>query len=189
MSYQEIACLVLKTSVLPMDGTTNAYGTSNSTNTIFTWTNINLRTLLGDMFDKYDRFMLLLQHISNSIPIGTNAIQGTASDDRAILINMSGLLFLNSNFNQKFQSNTGSVIVCPYLFSQSGAACILYNNFAISSFSKQNDVVNISIYYTKTNTELAPSTTNAFGHVAFFFNIVGLEEYRVKDVMNTRLLK
>ena len=34
MSYQEIACLVLKTTVLPMDGTTNAYGTSNSTNTI-----------------------------------------------------------------------------------------------------------------------------------------------------------
>ena len=111
MSYQEIACLVLKTSVLPMDGTTNAYGTSNTMNTSFTWTNINFRTLLGDMFDKYDRFMLLLQHISNSIPIGTNAIQGTALDDRAILINMSGLSFLNSNYNQKFQSNTGSVIV------------------------------------------------------------------------------
>ena len=56
MSYQDIACLVLKTNVLPMDGTTNAYGTSNSINTIFTWTNIYLRTLLDDMFDKYDRF-------------------------------------------------------------------------------------------------------------------------------------
>ena len=187
MSYQDITCLVLKTNVLPMDGSTNAYGTSNAMNTSFTWTNINLRTLLGDMFDKYDRFMLLLQHISNSIP--TTANQGTAADDRAVLINMSGLSFLNSNYNQKFQSNTGSIIVCSYLFSSGGAACILYDNFAISSFSKQNDVVNISIYYTKTNTELAPSTTNAFGHVAFFFNIVGLEEYRVKDVMNNRLLK
>ena len=27
---QEIACLVLKTNVLPMNGTTNDYGTSNS---------------------------------------------------------------------------------------------------------------------------------------------------------------
>ena len=128
MSYQDIACLVLKTNVLPMNGSTNAYGTLNAMNTSFTWTNINLRTLLGDMFDKYDRFMLLLQHISNSIPA---AAQGTAADDRAVLINMSGLSFLNSNYNQKFQSNTGSIIVCPYLFSQSGAACILYNNFAI----------------------------------------------------------
>ena len=130
MSYQDIACLVLKTNVLPMDGTTNAYGTSNAMNTSFTWTNINLRTLLGDMFDKYDRFMLLLQHISNTVPLVSN--QGTTADDRAVLINMSGLSFLNSNYNQKFQSNTGSVIVCPYLFSAAGAACILYNNFAIS---------------------------------------------------------
>ena len=57
MSYQDIACLVLKTNVLPMDGSTNAYGTSNSINTIFTWTNINFRTLfvicLINMIDFY----------------------------------------------------------------------------------------------------------------------------------------
>ena len=50
MSYQEIACLVLKTNVLTTDGTTNAYGTGNSKLSSFTWTNINLRILLGDMF-------------------------------------------------------------------------------------------------------------------------------------------
>ena len=111
MSYQDIACLVLKTNVLPMDGTTNAYGTLNSINTIFTWTNINLRTLLGDMFDKYDRFLLLLQNISNASPTAT---PGTAVDDRAFLINMSGLSFINSNYVQKFQSNTGSVFICSY---------------------------------------------------------------------------
>jgi len=146
MSYQDIACLVLKTNVLPMDGTTNAYGTSNTINTIFTWTNINLRTLLGDMFDKYDRFMLLLQHISNSIPV---AAQGTAADDRAVLINMSGLLFLNSNYNQKFQSNTGSVIICPYIVTGTNAQSQLYNNFAVATFIKQNDIVNITINYTR----------------------------------------
>jgi hypothetical protein len=65
MSYQEIACLVLKPSVLPSNETTNLYDTGNSTLSSFTWTNINLRILLGDMFDKYDRFMLLLQNISH----------------------------------------------------------------------------------------------------------------------------
>ena len=65
MSYQEIACLVLKTNVLPRNGTTNACGTGNSQLSSFTWTNINLRTLLGDMFDKYDRYLLLMdnQHL------------------------------------------------------------------------------------------------------------------------------
>ena len=186
MSYQDIACLVLKTNVLLMDRTTNAYGTSNSINTIFTWTNINLRTLLGDMFDKYDRFLLLLQNISNCAP---TLAPGSATNDKCFLINMSGLSFINSNYVQKFQSNTGSVIICPYIVTGTNAQSQLYNNFAVATFIKQNDIVNITINYTRIDTDAAVATTNAYGHACFIFNIVGLEEYRVKDVMNNRLLK
>ena len=92
MSYQDIACLVLKTNVLTTDGTTNEYGTGNSKLSSFTWTNINLRTLFGDMFDKYDRYLLLLQNISHAL----SATMTTVVDDRALLINMSGLSFVNS---------------------------------------------------------------------------------------------
>ena len=186
MSYRDIACLVLKTNVLPMNGTTNDYGTSNSINTIFTWTNINLRTLLGDMFEKYDRFLLLLQNISNASP---TLAPGTSTNDKCFLINMSGLSFINSNYVQKFQSNTGSVIICPYIVSGTAAQSQLYNNFAVATFIKQNDIVNIRINYTRIDTDATVATTNAYGHACFIFNIVGLEEYRVKDVMNNRLLK
>ena len=186
MSYQEIACLVLKTNVFSTNGTTNAFGSGNSTLSSFTWTNINLRTLLGDMFDKYDRFLLLLQNISNASPTAT---PGTAVDDRAFLINMSGLSFINSNYVQKFQSNTGSVIICPYIVSGTNAQRQLYNNFAVATFIKQNDIVNITINYTRIEDDAAVSTTVVYGHACFIFNIVGLEEYRVKDVMNNRLLK
>ena len=173
MSYQDIACLVLKTNVLPMDGTTNAYGTSNSMNNIFTWTNINLRTLLGDMFDKYDRFLLLLQNISNASPTAT---PGTAVDDRAFLINMSGLSFINSNYVQKFQSNTGSIIVCPYIMSGTNAQSQLYNNFAVATFIKQNDIVNITINYTRIEDDVAvASTTNAYGHACFILILLVLK--------------
>jgi len=182
MSYQEIACLVLKTNVLPTNGTTNAYGTGNSTLSSFTWTNINLRILLGDMFDKYDRFILLLQNISNAL-VGSIA----SGDDRSILINMSGLSFVNSTYNQKLQSNSGALIVCPYIFVLSNVQSQIYNNFAVSTFIKQNDIVNISINYTRIKDDAAPTTT--YPHVNFIFNIVGIEEYRVKDVMNNRLLK
>ena len=185
MSYQEIACLVLKTSVLPMDGTTNAYGTSNAMNTSFTWTNINLRALLGDMFDKYDRFMLLLQSIST----GVAGTIGTADDDKCCVINMSGLSFLNSTYSQKLQSNSGSVVVSPFTFVSSTFSIGIFQNLAVSSFIKQNDIVNISINYTKIKTDTAVATTTAFAHVNFIFNIVGLEEYRIKDFMNNRLLK
>ena len=185
MSYQEIACLVLKTSILPMDGPNNAYGTSNSTNTIFTWTNINLRTLLGDMFDKYDRYLLLLQSISTAVA-GTI---GADNDDRCCIINMSGLSFVNSTYSQKLQSNSGYLAVVPITFKSSDYILYNYQNFSVSTFIKQNDIVNISINYTKIKTDAAVSTVNAFPHVVFYFNIVGLEEYRVKDFMNNRLLK
>ena len=142
MSYQDISCLVLKTNVLPMNGTQNDYGTSNSINTIFTWTNINLRTLLGDMFDKYDRFLLLLQNISNASPAAT---PGASVDDRAFLINMNGLSFINSNYVQKFQSNTGSVIICPYIMSGTNAQSQIYNNFAVATFIKQNDIEKLKL--------------------------------------------
>ena len=186
MSYQEIACLVLKTNVLPTNGTTNAYGTGNSKLFSFTWTNINLRTLLGDMFDKYDRFMLLLQNISHSL----SAAMAT-TDDRSILINMSGLSFVNSTYNQKLQSNSGALIVCPFIFpSAAGVQSQIYNNFAISTFIKQNDIVNISINYTRIKDDAAPTTAaTTYPHMTFIFNIVGIEDYRVKDVMNKRLLK
>ena len=183
MSYQDIECLVLKTNVLPTNGTTSLYGTGNSTLSSFTWTNINLRILLGDMFDKYDRFMLLLQNISQA-----NSGTMATADDRSILINMSGLSFINSTYTQKLQSNSGSLIVCPYIVVSGGAQCQLYNNFAVSTFIKQNDIVNISINYTKMKDETA-ATAVTYPHTVFIFNIVGLEEYRVKDVMNNRLLK
>ena len=182
MSYQELACLVLKTNVLTTNGTTNAFGSGNATLSSFTWTNINLRTLLGDMFDKYDRYLLLLQNISQSL---AGAIVTT--DDKAILINMNGLSFVNSTYIQKLQSNSGALVVCPFIFVASNLQSQLYNNFAVSTFIKQNDIVNISINYTRIKDDVAPTTT--YPHMCFIFNIVGIEEYRVKDVMNNRLLK
>ena len=182
MSYQELACLVLKTNVLTTNGTTNAFGSGNSTLSSFTWTNINLRTLLGDMFNKYDRYLLLLQNISQALAGAISTV-----DDKAILINMSGLSFVNSTYIQKLQSNSGGLIVCPFIILASGVQSLLYNNLPVSTFIKQNDIVNISINYTRIKDDVAPTTT--MPHMCFIFNIVGLEEYRIKDFMNNRLLK
>ena len=55
MSTNENASLVLNS--------VNASST-NSIKTSFTWANINLRSLLGDMYDRYDRFNLCLNTIA-----------------------------------------------------------------------------------------------------------------------------
>ena len=134
------------------------------------------------MFNKYDRYLLLLQNISHALS-GTM----TTVDDKAILINMNGLSFVNTTYIQKLQSNSGALVVCPFIFVASNLQSQLYNNFAVSTFIKQNDIVNISINYTRIKDDVAPTTTCP--HMCFIFNIVGIEEYRVKDVMNNRLLK
>jgi hypothetical protein len=103
---------------------------------------------------------------------------------------MSGLSFVNSTYTQKLQSNSGSLVVCPFIFVSASVQSQIYNNFAISTFIKQNDIVNISIYYTKIKDDASPTTASTtYPHMAFIFNIVGIEDYRVKDVMNNRLLK
>ena len=52
---QESASLVLKTSDLTLNSST-VIGTADQYGTTYTWNNINLRVLLSDMYDKYDRF-------------------------------------------------------------------------------------------------------------------------------------
>ena len=102
---------------------------------------------------------------------------------------MSGLSFINSNYSQKFQSNSGFVTVVPFTFENSKSTISIFQNLAISTIIKQNDIVNITINYTRIKDDGAVGTTTAFPHNYFNFNIVGIEEYRIKDVMNTRLLK
>ena len=92
------------------------------------------------------------------------------------LINMNGLSFINSNYVQKFQSNTGSVIICPYIVSGTNAQTQLYNNFAVAPFIKQNDIVNITINYTRIEDDVAvASTTNAYGHACFILILLVLK--------------
>jgi len=100
---------------------------------------------------------------------------------------MSGLSFVNSTYTQKLQSNSRALIVCPFIFIASSVHSQLHNNFAVSTFIKQNDIVNISINYLRVKDDAAPTTT--YPHMTFIFNIVGIEDYRVKDVTNKRLLK
>ena len=95
MSNLQNASLVLSTN----------NGTSNASRTSTTWTNINLRSLLGDMYDKYDMFNLCL----NTVATGTSANNFYAtSSDMQVMIRVSGLPFINNTYNvgPSYNSNT-----------------------------------------------------------------------------------
>jgi hypothetical protein len=100
--------LVLKTSDLTTNASTNI-GTCDQFRTSFTWNNINLRMLLGSMYDQYDYFNISLISISSSL---TQALAvGATADDKMVFVKMSGLPFIN----QTFQQSTGNNGTFAYL--------------------------------------------------------------------------
>ena len=71
-------------------------GTSNTTRTSTTWTNIDLRTLLGDMYNKYDMFNICLNTIATA-PSVNNFMSAAA--DLQTMVRVSGIPFINNTYN------------------------------------------------------------------------------------------
>jgi hypothetical protein len=105
MTSQEKALLVLKTSDLTFNQT-NSVGIANATGTQCTWNNINLRVLLGNLYDKYNRFNLSLNTFT------TGPLIGVVSDaDTGTYITLSGLPFVNNTYSVKNASlNTEAIL-------------------------------------------------------------------------------
>ena len=189
---QETASLVLKSSDLTLNAST-AIGTSDQFGTTLTWNNINLRTLLGDMYDKFDRFNLCLNTVASSI---AGAYAG-ALEQRCNYITVSGLPWTNNTYFQSTGSNSNAAVIgsiCipasvtgPPLVESQITQYFYSNNTA--TFGKNQDICNITISFLKVLDNAKPTVTIAYPKFLFLFDIVGVEEYRVKDVTQSRLLK
>ena len=99
MNNIQVASLVLNT----VNGATN-----NVTDTSFTWYNINLRTLLGDMYDKYDMFNLSLDTVTSAPSF---SIVYKSPIDSLVNLRISGLPFINNTYNVGANSN-GNTNTC-----------------------------------------------------------------------------
>jgi hypothetical protein len=111
MEQKRSTRLILKTSDLTNGSTTNI-GSCDTLRQNFTWFNINLRSLLCDLYNQYDYFNLLLISIS-SAHITAAANQGSA-DDRLVYVKISGLPFINQSYNQPTGNNISSSILAIY---------------------------------------------------------------------------
>ena len=102
----------------------------------FTWRNVNLRNLLGKLYDEYDEFNICLISVSNGVRNGT-----TGDNTSQYQVIMSGLNFLSSqNINNNsltigiFKQNIGGAV---------GDSVTIDNNFF--TFTKLNDIIDINI--------------------------------------------
>ena len=144
------ASLVLKTSDITQKSDyvygysySSAVGSMNAKGSSITWNNINLRTLLGDMYDKFDMFNICLNTISTS---QANLID-TNADSKNINVKISGLPFINQTYNVKNGSNGSSTTIATFNFVPSTATTQYYYSNNIATFGKNSDICNITIEY------------------------------------------
>ena len=178
--------LVLKTSDLSVNSTT-AIGQCDQFRTTFTWFNINLRNLLGDLYNQYDYFNISLISLSSSVATA-NAGAGSA-DDRLVFIKLGGLPFVGQSYNQRTENSGGLVTIGTYHIP--GTAAIgnqYYNNSAnVCTFNTDQDLCNFTVSFFRVIDDTKPTLTVSNPQFAFIFTIIGIDkpdnEYRINHLM------
>jgi hypothetical protein len=107
--YQnELANFTLTTQILTAGGT-NEYGTMNSFFSNFTFTNVNMRRIIGTMWDKYNKFNLVCLNVG----IGSTATS-LSGNQRNQFFQIEGLQFINCLSTTSSSSFSQSVAYTPY---------------------------------------------------------------------------
>jgi hypothetical protein len=164
---------------------TESNGTCNQFRCSMTWNSINLRTLLGDMYNDYDLFNLCLNSIATAHPYDTIS---TDTDNLNVVVKIKGLPFINQTYDVSSQHNRDNTTLCSYRFNGATPSNAFYNNNNIATFGKNQEQCNITIYYERIIDGQLPSYTNVlppqtacvdnpFPHTVFCFDIVGVEKY------------
>jgi hypothetical protein len=185
MSNLQIASLVLRSSDLPAAGTYNQSGGSDTYRLTQTWNNINLRTLLGDMYDKYDLFNICLNTITTASALANT---GTSNDDRNVIVKLSGLPFINQTYSVKNNCNTAVCPISSFLFISNTSTTQLFYSNNCYTFGKSQQSCNLTIQYGRVSDDALPATGVAYPNMVFIFDIVGVSKDNLTNSSTQKLI-
>lgn len=164
----------------------SASSTAGTGNTSFTWSNIDLRMLLGDMYNKYDRFNLCLNTISQGLG-GDNGNNFFATQaDALVLIRISGLSFINNTYNIKSSgsNNTSFATLASFKFLNNTQQVQYLNGQNIITIGKNQDLANITIEYVRVSdlASVAFTANHPYPQMSFIFDVYGVEDFKINQV-------
>jgi hypothetical protein len=148
------------------------------------WENINLRTVLGQMYDKYDVFSLELAWLGQGL---TDEALNTEANDNLTFIQLSGFPLINNTYNIITNHNTNSTIIGVYQFELGQPSYQHFSNSSKVIFGKNSDIVNITINLLN-NVLKAPSAATEYPIMCYSFNIFGIPKEK-DDLNNTRMAR
>jgi hypothetical protein len=190
----QVVNLTLKTtSIIPQNTViafnqtfTSVYGQVYNNRSANTFFNIDLKKLLGDLYEKYDRFNISLNFVAGS---GTGPTDEADANNRIFHIKMSGLQFTSSyDHKTSINNNVVSMGVLQVPLTAFTTFYTNYNDVTKFTFLKQN-YVNIDIKLMCIDTDdMYDSVNNSLlDHLIFSFNIEGVTEYHNDDITSHRL--
>jgi hypothetical protein len=159
---------VLETANLVLRGQ-NANITETN-NQGFTWNNIDLREVLGDMYDRYTLFKLTF------VQLEFNTLGSfTTQDEGLLFLNMTGLEWEGASYDYASQSNVLSARVAILFFADgSQTAQPPYTSCGLT-FRKDKPICNIRLNFTKTTDGVSLSNKSFTTTTAFRFVITPIE--------------
>ena len=173
MLYQnEQVNFTLSGTILPAGAGTNQFGSRDANFTVFTFTNINMRNILGSLWDKYDKFNL----ICNSIGMqGTGATMSQAQ--RRMWWEIEGLQFIN-NLRVTTGYKQGNGFIQQFFYNQTFTNDCEYGEapMSINTFRKPESE-NVSLtFYCWSATGNGTIQTAQLNAQTFTFSVVGVKE-------------
>jgi len=171
MSNYENASLVLST----YNGATSNNGAS------CTWSNINMRVLLGPLYDKYDCFNLTLNTIVSGVTaagLGTSTFGTSASGegDRNLLIKVSGIPFINNSYvvGSTYNVNQSAAILGSFYMARSQVNTQYFYSSNIAMFGKNQDIANLTIDLVRLDFSTPISAGVPYPNFVYIFDIFGI---------------
>jgi hypothetical protein len=170
--YQnEQANFTLTTQILTAGGT-NAFGTSNAVKSLFTFNNLNMRQVIGTMWDKYDKFNLIFRNIG----MGQSTTSLSGNQRRQFFV-MSGLQFFNATI-QTSSVLMGQVASPMFVLSSSGIADANYFDIPTGMVTfRKPESENVSLTFQLwTVSSGVPLTGGSASDWTLTFAVVGVKE-------------
>jgi hypothetical protein len=172
--YQnEQANFTLSTRILSA-GATNTFGTMNATMTNFTFTNVNMRRIIGTLWDKYDKFNLICASY------GTGSVATSmASAQRLQWFQISGLQFINTlsllNTNMLQQGYATTPVFNPVNANTADAESFA-NPIGATTFRKpESETVDLTFQLWSTSGS-GTVLNSQMNHFTLSFIVVGVKE-------------
>lgn len=161
-------------------GSTNQYGTLASNYTSFTLTNINFRQILGSMWNKYDKFNLIMTSWGCGVTTSGSTISG---DNRHMFLIVEGLQFINNvsvgvgstTFNGRYGIGGLGYSESAGLTSNSSLGNFFDNMSTCNTFRKP-ETENVSLTITIGSTTSYPMPSIPLNNWAINFMVIGVKQ-------------